>query len=310
MVASPGYNTSYHIDSKLDGPRVLITAGVHGDEYEPMLAALALTSHLQDRLKTGSVTIVPVVNPGAYAAGSRTGDDGLDLARICPGDSAGSSSARAAAAVSMLIRKADYYIDMHTGGRLFDIYPLAGYMLHTSPEILTLQQEMAKAFNLPVIWGTDDSLDGRTLSVARDANVPAIYIEYGGGSAVRNEIVEAYKQGCLQVLTGLKMMDPESGTAPLLQYWVEDYTPENGHLQSKMPAPSEGIFVPAVVTGDKISEGQLWGYIMDPHSGRRETVTATNDGIVLFLRVVPLVKKGDSLGGILPISKPGKVVIS
>jgi hypothetical protein len=29
-----------------------------------------------------------------------------------------------------LIRSADYYIDLHTGGTEFSIYPLAGYMLH------------------------------------------------------------------------------------------------------------------------------------------------------------------------------------
>ena len=40
---------------------------------------------------------------------------------------------------------------------------------------------MARAFNLPLIWGTDASLEGRSLSVARDAAVPAIYAEYLGG---------------------------------------------------------------------------------------------------------------------------------
>ena len=41
--------------------------------------------------------------------------------------------------------------------------------------------DLARALNMPIIWGTYPHLDGRTLSVARDAKVPAIYAEWMGG---------------------------------------------------------------------------------------------------------------------------------
>lgn len=292
----------FHIDSGITGHHVLISAGVHGDEYEPMLATRVLIKKLPKLLKTGSVTIVPVVNVSAAAADSRYGSDGLDLARICPGNSKGTASEQSAAQISDLIKKADFYIDLHTGGRIFQIFPLAGYMLHASKEVLEKQQTMAKAFNLPVIWGTDAAPNGRTLSVARDAHVPAIYVEYGGGNAVKPTIIKAYTEGCLNVLRQLNMVAKKE-IKEKLTYWIEDYTPNNGHLQVKMPAPTEGVFTMKVQLGKRVTKGQLWGTITDVFNGEETKVYADEDGIVLFLRDAAYVKKGDTLGGVLSISE-------
>src|SRR5690606_21014391 len=105
-------------------------------------------------------------------------------------------SEEAALEISEIIKESDYFIDMHTGGNLFEIFPLAGYMMHTDNCVLEKQRMMAKAFDLPAVWGTDNTPNGRTLSVARDANIPAIYVEYGGGGFLNKEVVESYIQGC------------------------------------------------------------------------------------------------------------------
>ncbi|WP_349317126.1 succinylglutamate desuccinylase/aspartoacylase family protein [Chitinophaga sp. MM2321] len=301
---------TYQITGKKSGPRVLISAGVHGDEYEPMLSVLELIKLLPATLQSGTVTLVPVVNTSAFRQGTRRGKDGLDLARICPGNPQGTESEIAAAAISQLIRQADYYIDLHTGGCLYDIFPLAGYMLHASPAVLEKQQAMAKAFNLPVIWGTDSTPDGRTLSVARDANVPAIYAEYGGSGVPQKKIVQAYTTGCIGVLKQLQMMGDAGTEEQATPYWVEDYTPDGGYLQGKMPAPVEGIFEPSVALGAEVKKGELWGTITHPTDNIQQQVYADTNGIVLFLRTAPFVKTGDALGGILPITKPGKLVIN
>ena len=292
----------YTIDSGCEGPSVLITAGVHGDEYEPIIATTQLISILSTGLKKGKVTIVPIVNTTAVANGSRYGSDGLDLARVCPGDPQGSATEMDAANISAIIMQSDYLIDMHTGGKLFDIYPLAGYMLHPDNHVLEQQRAMARAFGLLIIWGTDHAPNGRTLSVARDHNIPAIYVEYGGGIAVRNEIIEAYTTGCVGVLEQLGMMEanPNSHTSP--EYIVEDPAPQQGHLQAKMPAPAEGIFAPAVKLGQMIQAGDYWGVIHHLETRKQTNVFADISGMVLFLRVDAKVRIGDSLGGILPIN--------
>ncbi|ACU05767.1 succinylglutamate desuccinylase/aspartoacylase family protein [Pedobacter heparinus] len=298
------------IDSGLPGPGVLISAGVHGDEYEPMLAVMELATEVSSLLRAGSVTLIPVVNATAYQTNSRYGEDGLDLARICPGRADGSSSETAAAMISSHIQQADYYIDLHTGGKLFNIYPLAGYMLHPVAAVLEEQRNMARAFNLPLIWGTEGSPDGRTLSIARDANVPAIYIEYGGGNSVKEEIAALLKEGCLNVLNSLSMIKLEGENSSCLKYWVEDYTPGGGYLQGKFPSPASGIFIAATVVGANVNKGQLWGNVVNPVTHQRTEIIVAEAGIALFVRDAAYVKEGEALGGILPVSASGKLIIN
>ena len=294
-------------DSAKPGPVVLLTAGVHGDEFEPMLALYRLSARLPQILKAGIVITLPTVNRGAVISGTRCGPDGLDLARICPGDTLGTPAERDAHMVSHLIRSSDVLIDLHTGGRMLDIHPMAGYMIHPDAKVLEKQREMARAFGLPLIWGTDPAPNGRTLSVARDAGIPSIYVEYGGGSVVRPHIEDAYVNGCLQVLKMLGMIDPKTVADPdPIRWWVEDDRPNQGHLQSKMPAPADGVFVSSVVLGQMVSKGDLWGYVFDPMRGNKLEVRAEDAGLVLFLRAEAMVKTGDSLGGICMIDGPIK----
>lgn len=296
------------INGKKDGPRLLVLAGVHGDEYEPMAAAMELLKVGPDVLKMGTLTIAPVVNYAAFMRASRTAEDGMDLARTCPGRKDGTPTERVAAEVSELIAASDYLIDLHTGGGMYELSPLCGYVLHDSAEVLDKQREMAHAFNLETIWGTSNKLNGRTLSVARDHDVPAIYTEFGGGGRFRKFIVKEYVQGCLNVMNTLGMSGGAVAHAKCL-YEVEDHREESGHLQVMLPAPAEGFFEPVVRLGDFVKDGQLIGTISDPFEQKVTSVHADQEGMVFLLRAIPSVKTGDTLGGILPIVKPGKVTI-
>lgn len=281
------------------GPHVLITGGVHGDEFEPMAAARKLLERLKPRDLGGRLTIVPVVNEPAFRRGQRTADDGLDLARTCPGRPDGSVTERIAHALSELIRAADYYIDLHTGGTRLRVLPLTGYTLHRDAKVLAAQRRMARVFGLPVIWGTDPNLEGRSLSVARDAKVPAIYAEYHGGGGCDPQGVTAYVQGCLNVLADFAMIDPENQAPPPRQRVVEDRRRNAGHMQINHPAPCEGFFEPAVELGQRLRKGQVFGAIVDALGERRETVRAAHAGIVLVLHTFARVDAGEGLGVIL-----------
>ena len=296
------------LQGKKEGSHLLILAGVHGDEYEPIAAASRLIQSLPEILTQGKVTIVPIVNLSAFRRGSRTGEDGLDLARICPGNKSGSISERVAAEVSELITVADYLIDLHGGGTVYEIDPLSGYVLHKSADVLEKQRKMARAFNLKTIWGTSDKLNGRTLSVARDHNVPAIYTEFGGGGGFKKGIVKEYIQGCLNVIRMLGMS--EGSMAPdRCEYEVEDHRDESGHLQRMLPASCDGFFEAEVSLGEFVKKEQVIGTISNPFVQKSIPVHADADGMVFLLRAVPSVLKGDALGGILPAKKSGRVTI-
>ncbi len=296
------------IAAKQQGPAVLISAGVHGDEYEPMAAADRLAAILPAMLMRGQVTVVTVANPDAYANGTRQGSDGLDLARICPGSHNGSVSEAYAARISTMVEQADYYVDMHTGGLAYEIHPLAGYMLHPDENVLDVQRQMARCFDMPLIWGTDYRPQGRTLSVARDANVPAIYLEFGGGTGFRQQVVDAYVAGVINLLRFLGMMDGEVIRFPE-PYWLEDHRVDSGYLQGKMPSAAGGILMSEVALGEMVSAGQCFGRLFDPVSGSCHPVYAELAGIVFLKRAIVKVKAGDALGGILPITQRGKHTI-
>ncbi|MCP5551730.1 MAG: succinylglutamate desuccinylase/aspartoacylase family protein [Akkermansiaceae bacterium] len=276
------------------GPRLLITGGVHGDEFEPMEAIRALIRRFEADSSglRGNLTLVPVVNEAAFLRGHRCAEDGLDLARTCPGRPDGSVTERTAHALSELIRQSDYYIDLHTGGTEFSVYPLSGYVLHREPAILDTQRRMARAFNLPVIWGTSPELEGRSLSIARDAGVPAIYTEYLGSGVCSPEGVAAYLDGCLNIMAELGLIDQDQPESRV-KHIIEDTTPGSGHMQAHNPSPIDGYFAPFVSLGDQVSDGQPLGIVTDGLGAETRTILAANAGMILTLRTFPRVRAGE-----------------
>lgn len=286
------------INAPQAGPDLLISAGVHGDEFEPMAAARRLIKLFDGgdtQLLRGQLTIVPVVNEAAFIRGARAAEDELDLARVCPGDAEGTTTERTAAALSQLIDETEYYIDLHTGGTIMAVVPMAGYGLHPDAQILEQQRRMARAFNLPFVWGTWPGHDGRSLSVARDAGVPAIYTEYGGGAIFSAEAVDAYADGCLNVMGMLGMIE-RSQPPSRIEHVFEDNSANSGHMQLCYPSPMTGFFEAAVRLGDSVKTGDLFGTVSDVLGADVRAVHSQHDGIVLTLRTLTRVLQGDSLG--------------
>ena len=301
----------HEIVGQQPGPHLLITGGVHGDEFEPMEAVRMLIKELPQLEVRGKVTLVPVVNEPAFRRGQRTAEDGLDLARTCPGKPDGSVTEQIAWELSKLIRSADYYIDLHTGGTRLTVLPLTGYTLHPNPDVLEKQRRMAKAFGLPLIWGTDPNLQGRSLSVARDANVPAIYAEYMGGG-YDSVGAAKYVCGCVNVMAAMGSLGsaggPEPGIAEVIDQGparqagptiVEDPRPGSGHMQVNHPSPMEGFFEPVVQLGQQVQAEQVLGTVVDPLGHHAEVVRSRYTGIVIGLHTFPRVDEGTSVAVVL-----------
>lgn len=293
---------THQITGSTTGPHLLITGGVHGDEFEPMAAVRQLVQELEPDKVRGRVTLAPVVNEPAFQCGTRTAEDGLDLARTCPGRPDGSITEQVAHSLSSLIRSADYYVDLHTGGTRLRVQPLAGYMLHPDPSVCDMQRRMARAFGLPLIWGSDWRLDGRSLSVARDARVPAIYCEYLGGGGCDPQGVAAYVRGCRQVMIELGLLDGPRPSLSAHAVIAEDARPGAGHMQVNLPAPQAGFFEPQVELGAWVRAGQTFGAVVDTLGRRRETAPIPHDGQVIVLHSFARVDQGESLGVVLDAS--------
>jgi predicted deacylase len=282
---------------------LLITGGVHGDEFEPIAAIRELIDLFRTKDASvasfrGRITFVPIVNESAFLRGHRCGGDGKDLARTCPGLADGTETEQIAFALSGLIRSANFYVDLHTGGTELSVFPLAGYVMHDNPSVLDAQRRMARAFNLPVIWGTAANLEGRSLSVARDANVPAIYCEYLGSATCCPDGITAYREGCLNVMADLGMLDRKQPTCRV-EHLVENPLPGSGHMQVCNPAPCSGYFETAMKPGDPIQIGQLIGMVHPLDHSPPSPIRSTQSGIILVLRTFPKVIQGESVGVVL-----------
>jgi len=111
------------------GPSVLVTAGVHGDEYEGPAAIAEVASWLSPLSFRGSLCMIPVANPFAFEAGTRVSPlDGINLARVFPGKKDGTPTERLAYLLfDEFASKADCVIDLHSGGVEYEFLPVAGF---------------------------------------------------------------------------------------------------------------------------------------------------------------------------------------
>ncbi|MEO6907746.1 MAG: M14 family metallopeptidase [Abditibacteriaceae bacterium] len=289
------------IEGQKPGQHLLILAGVHGDEFEPMAAVRKLAKVLLPKELKGRITLVPVVNEEAFMNGARCANDGLDLARTCPGKVDGSYTEQVAFAVSELIKTADYLIDLHTGGNVMSLFPLTGYALHPDAKVLSVQRRMTKAFNLPLVWGSDPNLEGRTLSVARDHNIPAIYAEWMGGGGCQSQGVQDYVEGCLNVMGELGMIERKAAESKIEKIVEEDFAGA-GLLTGNYLSPHDGLFESAVELWDDVDEGSLIGSVSDVLGQYVTQIKSTQTGKIICLRVFARVLQGDSLCHILNIN--------
>src|SRR5262249_36971908 len=234
----------------------------------------------------------------AYEAALRTNpDDRQDMARIFPGDPAGTVTEQLACALThRFIRHADFYCDLHSAGQYYRMPALTGYQLRPEP-MLSVQRAAAKAFGLPIVWGTPGLL-GRSLSAAAEHDVPAIYAETTGEGRCRPADVEQYVHGIRQLLALLVItLEPLVEHGP--KWLIEDNRPGAGFLQVQNRAPVGGFFEPEVAVWDRVEKGQRIGTICDAVGDCRHMVTATQSGRIVFLRTYPRILAGEPVCTVL-----------
>lgn len=267
------------------GPAVAVLGGVHGDELEGVLAARRLADMLAATAVRGTVTVLPRANPPALAAGTRHGDGDENLARVFPGDPAGSLSARIAHAIATeLIAPCDLLIDLHSAGRRYRMPPLCGFgaggVLGGRPLL-----EAARATSFPYLWAHASVAPGRSVSHAESLGKPWVYFESGGGGALRTADIDRYVTSVLRLLEVVGVLDagavPTVGPPPGRRVIV---TGGDGDTDTGVLFTSPGAFVAAVAAGDRVTAGQALGTVHDDDGHQVETVRAASSGVVMMLR--------------------------
>jgi predicted deacylase len=278
----------FTIHGKKDGPTLAITAGIHGTEYASIEAALRLGRTLDPEEVYGKVIILPISNMPSFR--KRTiyvGPlDHKNLNRVFPGKQEGSfSEALAYHLFHEVIKKGDFYIDLHGGDMIEALVPFVIYAPSGNSEVDKVSLSMAESFGLELVVKSEPK--GSAISAASESGTPAILAEAGGQGIWGEETVTIHMTGVKRVMGQLKMMKEKPDVRPIKVFpfpWLfSEY---------------EGLFYPQVGIGEKISAGQKLGSVCDYFGRELQSAVSPTDGTVLFLVTSLAINKGDPLLGI------------
>lgn len=272
------------LNGQTSGPRVVLVAGVHGDEVEGQFVLQDLARELDPRKLCGTVVLVLCANPLAAQAGQRCApDDGVDLNRVFPGDPSGSVSHRLAAALFGLVRGADCAITLHSWSTPGEVLPYVEYP-RGSGEAERASRAMARASGLERIMALDWPF-GLLPAAAVRCGIPAVEFEVGGRGASRPENRVLYRDAILNVLRHRGVL---SGV-PLSAHIVRDI--RAFHLR----APVAGMMRRCVELGQDVQAGQRMASIVDLDGRVLADVAAPVSGEVGAVRHVACVQAEESV---------------
>jgi predicted deacylase len=279
-----------------DGPKVVITAGTHGDEYEGQLIVAKLIREVTADMIQGQLVLVPMTNFPAADAGLRTSpiDEG-NLNRKYPGRSDGTMTELIAHYVEeVVLPGSDYYIDLHSGGSSLMYLPSMLVSDCGESENQKKGREIADAFGLPYVLFSDRDAPGYSNMAAARKGAFAVSTELGGSGAVTPEIYAMADQGVRHLLGYLGVLKgglvPQSAPAEPRIMWVD---PAVHYVYATEP----GLFEPLVELGDEVEAGQDAARIHFVESPGREPVTLkfSGSGLVVCKRVPAKTHRGDCL---------------
>lgn len=276
------------INGRRPGPKLFITAGIHGNEIDGVEIIRRLL--LSPRLKhlQGTLVAVPVVNVFGFITLSRYLPDRRDLNRSFPGSKRGSLAARLAhLLMNEVIKKCTHGIDLHTGAQHRSNLPQIRINLGM-PENVSL----AKAFDPPVILNAN-LRDGSMRQACNDLKIPILV--YEGGEALRFDEVSIRigVKGVLHVMEALKMIKSIKRKKSLKK--AKSHEIKIARASGWVRAPHSGILRPKAKLGDGVVRGDLLGVIADPFGREKSKVFAPSKGVVIGKTNLPLVNRGDAL---------------
>lgn len=281
-----------YITGAKEGPTLLVTAAVHGDEYEGVESIPRIFSQIQPQELRGALLMLPICNMPAYEAALRSSPiDGLNLARVFPGNQEGTITQRIAHWITeKLLKHADFFIDLHSAGIAYDIPTLIGY-IHSDDDLGQRSRAAAEAFAAPILWGHPLPIPpGRSISAATDLNVPSLYTEAPGGGYARPDDIACFVDGVINVMKHLSMLEGTLQTRPMTHHLLGD-----GNLDTVISAPTAGYFRARVNLLDEVKRGDCLGIIQDSFGQTLTEIIADRDGVVIMLRRLHRVHVGDGL---------------
>jgi len=292
------------------GPVALLTAGVHGDEFEGQIALRNLARTLEPEKIRGGLLILPMANAPAVAASSRVSPiDDLNLNRVFPGDNLGTPTQAIAAAIEeLLLPVFDYAFDLHSGGSslLYDalaVTTATGEAAADAQRMALLEAlglEAGMLLNAEGAMGLFASLDGAMVR----QGVVGVSAEFGGAGGLSSRALRQCESSLRRFLAHIGILPQEATEqkGPPPSFRLYNVAARGAYAY----AEHSGLLELAVAVGADVAVGDLLGRIHNLHDLLRapEPVLANLAGRILCLRAMPRIEIGDCVAQIGQEQRP------
>lgn len=279
------------------GPVLALVAGAHGTEYASIIALQQLVTRLDATQVSGTVLIVPLVNVPSFEriVPHLNPVDGKNMNRMYPGRMDGTQTDRASYLITKhVVEVSDHLIDFHGGDLDESLRPFAYWTKTGRAQQDAASRDMVLAFGLDhIVISTDrpgDPAASRYLeNTATTRGKPSITVEAGHAGTVDPLDVAALVDGSVGVMRHLGML-PGTATPVQSPVWIE--------RMATVTAEQGGVFHPAVTRGSYVVRGTPIGHVTDYLGRMVASVRAPDAGVVLYVRAVPSLVKGDTVASV------------
>lgn len=267
------------------GPRLLITAGIHGDELNG-IAVIHRLAETDPATLAGTLVMVPGLNTPGLLQSTREWTPNFsrgapNLNREMPGSDGGRGVADYAGRLwSRLLRpNADQAVDLHTQSR-GTAYVL--YAFASSPRARTMAELVA-----PDIIKLDPGEKGTVENELVRDGVPAITFELGGPEVFDPAMVDRGVAGITNLMREMGMV-----AGPVVPRSPATFT---GNIQTPVRAPRAGFATLLVALGSDVASGQAIAVMTDAFGRRTETIMAPVAGRISTRFTDPRRERGDMI---------------
>lgn len=272
---------------KKDGPTLLITGGIHGNEINGIEIVRQLVAKKYNKPQRGMVICIPVVNVFGFLNQKRQFPDGRDLNRVFPGSPRGSLASRFAYhIVKEIVPLADYCIDYHTGG---DSRFNASQIRIGGEDSESLS--LAKVFNPPFIIRSARK-EKSFRETLHKMKKKVLLFEGGKSLHIDKKVTHTGVTGALRIMHHL---DIRNFKDEIGEFHPEIAEPIVLHNTQWLRAKYSGIFHPFVELGKKVKKGDVLGSITGPFGYFERRIKSPLSGYLICLNEAPIVNQGDAI---------------
>jgi hypothetical protein len=279
------------------GPVLAVVSGAHGTEYASILAVQGLVTWPFDLQNlSGTLILVPIVNVPSFEQLTPhvNPTDNKSMNSRYPGDMSGTQTDRASFVITKeVVEQCDHLIDLHGGDLDENLRPYSYWTVTGNKQQDDLSREMVLAFGLDHIIISDRPKDPKASrfleNTATTRGKPSFTAEAGRSGPPDINDGAMLLSGVLKVMGHLKMTT-QAVTPVAKPVWIASVV--------TVASDQLGTFYPQVNRDAHVVKGSHIGVIKD-YLGRQLTdVLAPETGIILFVRAVPSLKKGDTIANI------------